>query len=178
MLKTIVLLCRISLVCCFSIAIIGCGPGTPKDMPKTYPCKITVTKGGSPVEGATVLLTSSGYPGSLSVTGKTDSSGVAVIQSSYAAHVATGAPAGDAKVVVQKTPDIPDSVRKPKEEVAKMTPPEQNAYAAELAKAMAAAPKIVPQSLSSPATTPITVAVKEDKSAGTEMSVELEDYKK
>lgn len=177
MLKNRIAFCHFVIIGSFIITLIGCGPKVPKDMPKTYPCKITVKKGGTPVEGASVLLVMASYPENLAVAGRTDASGVAEILSSSGSYSVSGAPAGEATIVVQKTPEVPDNVRKPKEVVVKMTPPEQNAYAAEIAKAIAALPKIVPQSLTSPATSTAKITVNDNKS-GAEMTLELNDYSK
>ena len=177
MLKNKITICRFLVLGSFILTLTGCGPGIPKDMPKVYPCKITITKGGSPVEGASVLLVASSYPDSFAVAGRTDASGVAEIQSALGAYTSSGAPAGEATLVISKTPEAPESVRKPKEEIIKMTPPEQNAYSAQIAKAIAALPKIVPQALTSPATSTAKITVKDDK-AGTEMTLELDDYSK
>jgi len=175
MFKNIIVFCRFIVIGSFILTLIGCGPGVPKDMPKVYPCKVTVMKGGTPVEGASVLLVSTSYPESFAVAGRTDASGVAEILSSLGSYSVPGAPAGEATMVINRTPDVPENVRKPKEEVAKMTPPQQNAYAAEIAKAVAALPKIVPQSLTSPATSKAKITVQDAKS-GTEMTLELEDF--
>jgi len=175
MFKNKISFCRFFILGSFVLTLLGCGPGAPKDMPKIYPCKITITKGGSPVEGASILLVSTSYPESFAVSGRTDASGVAEILSTLGTYTLSGAPAGEATLVVNKQAEAPANVRKPKEEVAKMTPPEQNAYAAEIAKAIAALPKIVPQPLTSPATSTARITVKDEK-AGTEMTLELDDY--
>jgi len=175
MLKKQIAFCRFLVLAGFVLTLIGCGPGVPKDMPKIYPCKVTITKGGSPVEGASVLLVSTSYPDSFAAAGRTDESGVAEILSTLGTYTLSGAPAGEATLVVTKQAEAPANVRKPKEEVAKMTPPEQNAYAAEIAKAIAALPKIVPQGLTSPATSKAKITVKEEK-GGTEMTLELDEY--
>jgi hypothetical protein len=92
---------------CFSI---GCdrGPQKPKDFPDLFPCKITITQGGSPLEGALVFLSpKSGVSNGWNTEGKTDSKGVADLKT----HVDfKGAPAGDYVVRISKTELSPSSV--------------------------------------------------------------------
>ena len=154
--------------------VAGCGPKVPEGMPKTYPCKIKVTKGGSPVSGANVLLFSDSLPGSLTTSGQTDSSGVAELHSTLGNYFTKGSPAGEMKVVIQKSPDIPADLKLTPEQGANMTPPDANAHAAKVAKAMKAAPKIVPDKFSSPSTSPLKATVEESKT-GTEITFELDD---
>ncbi|MCL2117901.1 MAG: hypothetical protein FWH27_05680 [Planctomycetaceae bacterium] len=144
-------------------------------MPKLFPCTITVTKGGTPVSGANILLFSPQLPGSLATSGQTNAGGVAEIGSSLANYFESGSPAGELTVVIQKTPDVPEELKLTPEEHSKMTPPESNAYSAKLAKAMKDAPKIVPDKLSSPATSPLKVTVAESKT-GTHVTFELDDF--
>ena len=62
------------------------------------PCKITVTQGDAPLEGASVALYSDGFK--LTVDGTTDASGVAEIVTN---RVSPGCPKGSFKVVIFKT---------------------------------------------------------------------------
>ena len=78
------------------------------------PCKITVTQGDAPLEGASVALYSDGFK--LTVDGTTDASGVAEIITN---RVSSGCPKGTFKVVIFKTaveeiedPTAPDGKRR------------------------------------------------------------------
>ena len=76
------------------VCLAGCGPQFPADWPKTYPCTITVTQDGQPMEGVTLYLTRTENHGSWAVAGITNSSGVAVIETSWTHAASRGAPEG------------------------------------------------------------------------------------
>ena len=85
-------------LCLLSFGIVvGCGPKLPVGMPKLYPVTITVMQDGTPLEGATVVL--SGGSGVWSATGLTDAQGKTNLhtQGQYA-----GVPEGKFKVAVTK----------------------------------------------------------------------------
>ena len=117
-------------VLCFSVFIQGCfGPKQPDDLPKLYPCKISVIQDGQPLEGATVLLRPLDGNLRFSMGGKTDQKGIAVIKLD---GQWTGAPEGEFHVSISKivTPEglalpgpttSPRERRKLQEESAKMT---------------------------------------------------------
>ncbi len=78
--------------------VAGCGGGRgAADGPKTYPVTGTVTQGGKPVEGATILFVS--VDGKKSATGKTDSSGRYTLTTVKSGD---GAVAGQYKVAITK----------------------------------------------------------------------------
>ena len=84
----------------FFLSIAGCGPELPEGMPKLYPCTLTITQDGKPLEGASVILFSMDPNISKwASNGVTDSSGNVVMktQGKY-----DGAAAGDYKVLVTK----------------------------------------------------------------------------
>ena len=63
------------------IFIAGCnGPQKPADLPKLYPCKITVIQDGKPLEGAMVFVRPPDGYLRFVIGGKTDAKGVAAIQ--------------------------------------------------------------------------------------------------
>jgi hypothetical protein len=86
-----------------SLFLVGCSRSSvPNDLPKLYPCTITITQDGKPLEKATVeLFSSEGQAKYKSVT-ITNPQGVAIM-STYGYQ---GTPIGKYKVVVSK--DIED----------------------------------------------------------------------
>ena len=84
-----------------AVLITGCAKDNrPSDLPPLYPCAITITQEGEPLNGATVSLfavegTSSKYQPS----GITDANGKATLMT----YGFEGAPAGKYKVCVRKT---------------------------------------------------------------------------
>ncbi len=104
--------CPIIIILAFVTAfcLSGCnrGPQKPKGMPDLYPCKITITQGGKPLEGAAVVLTpKSGLSNGWNTEGATDADGIAEIKT----HVDfKGAPEGEFIVRVSKTELSPSSV--------------------------------------------------------------------
>ena len=97
-------LCALMIVLGCSVLILsaGCsgGPSKPDDMPALTPCTITVTHNGSPVEGASVLL--SPKSGKFSAAGTTDASGKAVMKTN---GMYDGVAAGEFLVTVTKLED-------------------------------------------------------------------------
>lgn len=92
------LILSVALLCVF----VGCGvQRRPKGMPKLYPCKVRVTDGSAPVEGASVTFRpESGGDGTYTPGGTTDSNGETVLQLNGRYP---GAPLGSYKVTVRKT---------------------------------------------------------------------------
>jgi hypothetical protein len=90
--------CTLCIVSC-ALFFSGCGDSTrPADLPKLYPCKITITQNGKPLENATVTLiakTKSKY-GVSSAT--TDVSGMASLWT----YGFNGVPSGEYGVTVTK----------------------------------------------------------------------------
>lgn len=83
------------------VLVLGCSD-RPAGMPALYPCKITITQEDAPLVDASVVLSNISDPAlgdTWSAAGRTDSSGVAVIQTNgqYA-----GAPGGTYKIIVEK----------------------------------------------------------------------------
>ena len=87
----------------FCVVLFGCGSKYPKDFPKVYPMTVTVTDGSTPIADAQIMFlqTVAGTSGSISVSGMTDSTGKAEIQTAQGAFSAKGIPAGEYVVTVQ-----------------------------------------------------------------------------
>jgi hypothetical protein len=88
------------------LVVAGCSH-RPKGMPETLPCRIVVVNDGVPQADYFVLLHLTTGNGALSITARTNSSGVAEIQTCMADYTAMGAPAGTYKVTVDKPVELP-----------------------------------------------------------------------
>jgi hypothetical protein len=86
----------ISLLC---FAAAGCQRSdAPGDLPKLFPCAVTITQDGKPLEGAVVEFVSSEDAAKYHAVGLTDAAGVAEMKT----YGKDGAPEGKYKVVVRK----------------------------------------------------------------------------
>jgi hypothetical protein len=94
-------------LCTFS----GCGKEPrPAGFPALYPCKITITQGGQPLEGALVRLMPESGKSEWVTSGTTNASGVAAVVT----HAKfSGAPEGTFKVCVSKTQLTPSKYPPP-----------------------------------------------------------------
>jgi len=91
-----------------AVAISGCsGTPRPDGLPKLYPCTITITQEGKPLEGVSVSLYDPAITDRWAVGGQTNASGVATI---HTHGQFLGTPAGRFKVVLTKTVTESDSV--------------------------------------------------------------------
>lgn len=87
----------------------GCdrGPAKPKNMPELFPCRITITQAGNPLEGAAVVLAPMSGNTAWISQGATDAQGVAEIKT----HVDfKGVPEGEYAVRVSKVEMTPSAV--------------------------------------------------------------------
>ncbi|MDR1491949.1 MAG: hypothetical protein LBT05_04420 [Planctomycetaceae bacterium] len=140
----------------------GCGKKLPDGWPKVYPCTIKVTKSGTPLEDAMVILTSAaGSGGNWAVGATTDAQGVAVIHTSYTNFTEPGAPEGTFKVTIDKSlPPLKDPT--PPEELEKLDYIARQAHVAKLDAEAAKRPPIVPKKYSDVSQTPLKVEIKPD----------------
>ena len=150
----------------------GCGQKPPADKPQTIPFSVSVTKAGQPLEGANVFFVPDSHPNNLICTGLTDPNGIARMNTQYFGFPLKGAPVGSNKVYIVKEAD--DMHTKSKEERAAMGYAEGKKYEAERQKRRESQPIIIPKSLTSVTTSPLTVNV----ATGTEqLTIEVDDYK-
>ena len=135
----------------------GCGTNKPDGIPELHPVSVTVTKEGTPVDDVSIFLVATdAKSGSWSVTGSTNSSGVAAITTSQGEWKAKGAPEGKYKVYLTKTPKVdmePPPAGGFQDEASAM------AYAQERRRKIEAAPRAIPESLTSPKTSDLTITV-------------------
>ena len=151
-------LCLAALLAVFA----GCKEDKPADLPDLYPTKVTVTKDGQTIDGASVSL--SPESGKWSASGMTDASGVAAIKTNGKYE---GATPGKYKVSVNK---VVTEGEIPQEEADKMSFEElQKAYADRKSES------IIPDHLTIPAKSPIEVEVTSDAAANN-FTIEINDY--
>ena len=81
------------------LGLAGCGPKVPPDLPKCYPCQISVIQAGAPLVDAAVTLQSPEVGQRWFPMGTTDQTGTAVM---FTNGRYPGAPAGVYKVLVFK----------------------------------------------------------------------------
>ncbi|MGL4944214.1 MAG: hypothetical protein ACRC46_13615 [Thermoguttaceae bacterium] len=156
----------------------GCGgqplpPGFPTNL---VPCEVTVTKGGSPMDEADILLVAnSGEQGAWVVSGRTSAQGVATIYTTCVGVSKLGAPVGGYKVVINKAnPPIVDPT--PQATIDAMEYEARKAHSEKLSQKYKALPPLVPVVLSNATTTPVSVEVA--ASGKTLLTVNVDDYAK
>ncbi len=77
----------------------GCGPDLPEGMPPLTPCELTVTQGGAPLVGATIVFIPVEGTSQWNVVSITNETGIAAIKTNGQYD---GAPAGNYKILVTK----------------------------------------------------------------------------
>lgn len=83
-----------------AVAVLGCSSSSrPDGMPVLHPCSLTITQGNTPLEGVSVYLHHPTISKQWSISGTTNATGVAVMQTHGRFP---GVPAGTFKVVVAK----------------------------------------------------------------------------
>ena len=152
------------------VCVCGCGKKRPKGLEKTYPCSITVTKGGTPLNDARIVLHSKTGE-DFTFAGITNASGKADIISEFDFK---GAPAGTYSVAVIKPPENPIP-KKTQKEIDAMTMEEGQKYFTERNAAAAKLEKVIPDHLTVTSSSPLEVTVTE--SGPNEFSFEIDDYK-
>jgi len=161
------------LIGAFLLGAIGCQDSkAPKDFPKTYPAKVIVKEGETPLEGVMVLLYAQNLQGSWAPSGNTNASGVAELVTNQGNYMGKGVPADTYKVTLSKQPKAPSEL--PSEEVNNMSYDEQMVYSQKINAELAKMPPIIPRALTQPRETLLTLTVTE---SGGELTVDLSSYK-
>jgi hypothetical protein len=170
--KRISILFWIAGMLCFGL-IAGCSDN-PDGFPKVVPCVVTVTDNGTPVEDVFVQIATVPQTSSLSSVAKTDAHGNAAIQTQLGTFAKPGVPVGKLVMVLKKRPEVPDF--KSAEEREKMTFDQAKAYSEEIEARRNKLPPIIPPTLTSSQTSPLTM----DAVAGNSIrwNVALEEYRK
>ncbi|MDR1959753.1 MAG: hypothetical protein LBQ54_12045 [Planctomycetaceae bacterium] len=159
------------LTCLLSLSFCGCSD-SPKGFPKVVPCQIIVLRGTTPVADVEVSLKPVTPVDSIVFFGKTDSTGVCQVRTTYASYSKPGVPEGTYKVILVKEPFVEHT--KTEEERHAMTQPQLNEYTKQMKNRQAALPKMIPPKLTKTDTTPLKIDVA-GKQTG--LSVNLEEYK-
>jgi len=136
--------------------ICGCSK-KPGDVPKLYPCQVTVMNGTSPIADADVILGITNESLMCSTSGRTNSSGVAVIQTSRLAWRGNGAPAGEYIITISKSPKFEPELSLA--EVQALDAAELERYSTEQARKHDAMPREVPVELSEFSISPYRMTV-------------------
>jgi hypothetical protein len=169
---------RTTLLFCTLIILlfcVGCGGApVPDELKNLCPVTITVTDGNQAMEGVTVLLSAKTSGGAWASRGVTNAQGVAVIQTSRASYTGKGALAGDYKVALIKTIELPPELE-PQEEDQNLSP---QVVAAKEKKRNDFLEKnqIIPKILADSNTSPIELTVTEKNN--TTLTIDIAQYKK
>ena len=99
--STLLSLSTFLLTCC------GCGTQAPDDLRNLVPVTVTVTDSGQPVSGIQVMLNSKSGSNLFACNGMTNTSGMAMIESSRSTFTGKGAPVGTYTVVLLEHFDLP-----------------------------------------------------------------------
>ena len=164
------------LLCALNLSVLllthsGCGSKRPDGFPKLVSYTLRVEKDGHPVQDASVNLVSEIQGREWTAGGITNKNGIVAFYTHMNTYMEKGIPEGNYKVTITKIPDVPE--RLSEQEVTKLSQPEFKEYTARLEKAIDAAPKDVPQILSSRSRTPLSITVGQ---ADNSLTVKLEDY--
>lgn len=151
------------------IGISGCSY-VPPDFPKTKSCSVTVLRDSQPVADVFVTLTPIESGGMWTVSGKTNTNGVAVLRTFQGTYVVQGAPEKTFKVTLEKQP-IVEGEKSPKE-IQELGMVGIQKYHEEIEQKRAALPKIIPEILNQNSRTPILFDLAKDYT----LQIELNDY--
>lgn len=93
-------ICRLGILVALLSVLPGCGPRRPGDMPKLYPCTVTLMQEGIPLKHATVILLPEDPEIKWGIAGNTNENGKATLLTSGDFK---GVPMGTYKLTVSKT---------------------------------------------------------------------------
>jgi hypothetical protein len=155
----------------FVLAGNGCS-SKPSGFPKVQKTTVRVTDGTTPIEGANVILTTDTQADAWGISAVTDASGSGSFFTAQNNYSAEGVPAGQYKVVVQKDAVLPS--RLSNEEVEKLSPEEEAKYHAKIDRDKATVKSVIPESLSSAKSTPLTFEAGKGTS---ELTIDISQYK-
>jgi len=149
----------------------GCGPPTPTGFPPLKHCMVTVTNGGSPIEGVAVLFASAAE--SVFIAGTTNASGTAIMETSKGNYTRAGVPSGDYSIVLSKNIEV-NLPKLSEEEQLKLTPAQQEARDQEFKKQVEAG-RVIPVALEDVMKTPLTAKIGD---ADNKIDIDVAQYKK
>ena len=158
----------------FVVTSLGCNRAKrPRDFPDLEPCTITIVNGANPVQGASILLSSSDgtKKGAWIADGITDDNGVAQIKTSQGNYSKKGVPTGKYKLTLSKEPKVEGEL--PPQELEKLSLEEYRAYTRKIADQKAKMPKEIPDKAKSQKETPLDLDV---PSSGCNLTIDLSEY--
>jgi hypothetical protein len=150
---------------------IGCH--APLDLPPLAEFQITITKGGSPVEGVVVTVHSDTLLNKYSCYGVVDSKGFLSLttHSLTDKRKFTGAPVGNVKIGIRRLSNF--GVEDPRIATKGMSREESYAYSVERSKRVTENEKYVPISLTDPLISPIEFTISQENI--NKLTIELDD---
>ena len=167
-------LMTLAFLTCFSVALsVGCSGGAPKGFPQVIPCTVTVLDGTTPIADVEVTLQATSASSGMVFFGKTDASGVCKVGTSYANYFKEGVPAGNYKVILAKEPFV-EEMKTREEQEAMTTKAEVDAYRKQMQAKRDALPRVIPVSLTTNGTTPLTLDVSGKRA---ELTVNVGEHK-
>ena len=165
----------LALLCALTLTLsTGCGQKMPDGFPAVYPCTVTVTDAGKPVDNVTVTLAplDGAVSGSFTTSGTTDGSGVATLSTVWGTFAKAGAPLGSSKVVLIKQFDLVNT--KTPEELSMLNATDLQNYVKECEAERDKLGKAVPEVFRNVTSTPLEITVSE---SGGELKVDVAEYK-
>ena len=151
------------------VTLVGCKESAPDGMPDTVPFTVKVVDGSKGIADVQVIMNSPTATGS--VAGTTNSSGVAVMQTTFKNFTKKGVPTGEYKVLCVKNPTVDHW--KTEEELNQMDVGTRQAYFDEWQKKNEELEREVPKILESFDNSPCSVTV----SGEGEFVVDVAEYK-
>jgi hypothetical protein len=168
--RLFLLLCSLTTLFC-----LGCNRvPVPDELKDLCPVTITVTDNNLPMEDVLVSLSAKTSGGAWASRGVTDAKGFAVIQTSRASYSGTGVPAGDYKVTLAKTVNLPPDLV-PEEKDQNLLPKEA-AIKETKREDFLEKNRIIPKVLELSNTTPVELTV--TPKTGATLTIDLSQYKK
>jgi hypothetical protein len=128
--------------------------------------------GTTPIADVEVTLQATTDSSGMVFFGKTDTTGICKVGTSFANYHKEGIPEGSYKVILVKEPYVEDT--KTRDEQFAMSRPELDAYRAQIKAKRDALPRIIPVSLTTNTKTTLTLSVSGRKA---ELTVNVADHK-
>jgi len=156
------------------IVLVICGCSTkPSDVPELFPCQVVVMNGTTPIADVDVILGLTSESLMCSMSGKTNSSGVAVIRTNRLNWQGNGAPAGEYIVTVSKIPKLAEGLSLAERQA--LDPMEQERYNAEQARKHDELPREIPVELSEFGISPYRMTV--SKGRDNKLEIDISTFK-
>ncbi|MDR0336111.1 MAG: hypothetical protein LBI18_03375 [Planctomycetaceae bacterium] len=163
----------VSCVSMMFVLLSGCGnTSAPKDFPQTFPCKVKVMNGNTPLVGVAVNLFPEQPLSNVIIGGITDSTGIALIQTKYGDYSRIGTPNGEYKIRLTEVIDTGIPSLTSEEEYA-LTQQQRDARQKEI-ETKTESLRVIPKILTSSVTTPLKLFV---SSTEVELEIDVVKYK-